>query len=93
VAYSGIRIIVSQHLDRRGLLVLAISLGMGLAISFEPVIVKALPLWLHSVMSSGIIAGGLAAIIVNYVLPGDPEQYFQEEPANVSPYLIDLKDD
>lgn len=70
VASSGIRIIASQNLDRRGLLVLALSLGIGLGVSFEPTIVKALPEWLQGVMSSGIIAGGITAIVLNWVLPG-----------------------
>ncbi|MDN5280398.1 MAG: xanthine permease XanP [Clostridiales bacterium] len=90
VASSGIRIIASQHLDRRGLLVLAISLGVGLAVSFEPTIVKALPLWLQGMISSGIIAGGITAIVVNWLLPGDPEKYLKDEPEEVSPELINF---
>ncbi len=93
VASSGIRIIASQHLDRRGLLVLAISLGTGLGVSFEPMIVKALPLWLQGVMNSGIIAGGLTAIIVNWVLPGDPEKYVGETPVEVGPDILELDEE
>lgn len=93
VASSGIRIIASQHLDRRGLLVLAISLGTGLGVSFEPMIVKALPLWLQGVMNSGIIAGGLTAIIVNWVLPGDTEKYVGENPPEVGPDILELDEE
>lgn len=93
VASSGVRIIASQNLDRRGLLVLAISLGIGLGISFEPTIVKALPLWLQGILSSGIIAGGLTAIIVNRVLPGDSEKYVDEKPESIGSQIIDVEDD
>lgn len=91
VAASGIRIIASQHLDRRGLLVLAISLGTGLAVSFEPGVVKALPLWLQGLMSSGIIAGGLTAIVVNWLLPGDPEKYVGASPEEVGPDILEIE--
>jgi xanthine permease XanP len=75
------------------LLVLAISLGIGLGISFEPTIVKALPLWLQGILSSGIIAGGLTAIIVNRVLPGDSEKYVDEKPESIGSQIIDVEDD
>jgi xanthine permease XanP len=93
VASSGIRIIASQHLDRRGLLVLAISLGTGLAVSFEPLVVKALPLWLQGLMNSGIIAGGLTAIVTNWVLPGDPEKYIGDNPPEVGPDILEVDED
>ncbi|MFZ5952062.1 MAG: solute carrier family 23 protein, partial [Candidatus Rifleibacteriota bacterium] len=93
VASSGIRIIASQHLDRRGLLVLAISLGAGLAVSFEPGVVKALPVWLQSLMSSGIIAGGLTAMLANLLLPGDREKYVGETPSEVGPDIIEVEEE
>ncbi|MDD2998765.1 MAG: nucleobase:cation symporter-2 family protein [Candidatus Riflebacteria bacterium] len=83
VAASGIRIISSQLIDRRGSLIMAVSLAFGLGVSFEPAIVKALPVWSHGMLSSGIIAGGLAAIILNFCLPGDPSAYVPEKPADV----------
>ncbi len=83
VAASGIRIIASQQIDRRGSLIMAVSLAAGLGVSFEPALVKALPLWSHGMLSSGIIAGGLAAIILNFCLPGDPASYVRETPADV----------
>lgn len=83
VAASGIRIIASQHIDRRGSLIMAVSLALGLGVSFEPGLVKALPAWLHGMLSSGIIAGGLAAIILNFLLPGDKSAYVKDQPDEV----------
>lgn len=73
-----------NHLDRRGTLILAVSLATGLGVSFEPALVKAMPQWLHGILSSGIIAGGLAAIVLNFALPGSPAEYLPEQPADVS---------
>lgn len=83
VASSGIRIIASQAIDRRGTLVLAVSLATGLGVSFEPGLVKALPTWMHGIMSSGIIAGGLVAIILNFALPGSPVEYLDDKQPEV----------
>ena len=84
VAASGIRIIATQRIDRRGTLVLAVSLATGLGVSFEPGLVKVLPQWLQGIFSSGIIAGGLTAIVMNFALPGSPAEYLSEKPADVS---------
>ena len=84
VAASGIRIIATQHIDRRGTLILAVSMAAGLGVSFEPALVKALPQSLHGMLSSGIISGGLTAIVLNFALPGSPAEYLQEKPADVS---------
>ncbi len=93
VASSGIRIIASQHLDRRGLLVLAISLGAGLSVSFEPGVIKALPVWLQSLMSSGVIAGGLTAMLTNLLLPGDREKYVGKTSSEVGPDIIEVEEE
>jgi xanthine/uracil permease len=75
------------------LLVLALSLGTGLAVSFEPTLVKALPKWLQGILSSGIIAGGVTAIITNFLLPGDREKYVGDDPSKASPEMFDLNKD
>ncbi len=69
VAAAGIRIIASQALDRRAMLILAVSLGLGLGVTFAPDATAQLPGALNSVLSSGIATGGLAAIVMNLLLP------------------------
>ena len=69
VAAAGIRIIASQALDRRAMLILAVSLGLGLGVTFVPEATAHLPGMLADVLSSGIAAGGLAAILLNLLLP------------------------
>ncbi len=69
VAAAGIRIIASQAIDRRAMLILAISLGLGLGVTFAPEATAQLPGALKDVLSSGIAAGGLTAIVLNLLLP------------------------
>lgn len=68
VAASGIRIIASQNIDRKAVLVLAISFACGLGVELAPEILTQMPSWVKGIFSSGITTGGLTAIIANIVL-------------------------
>lgn len=69
VAAAGIRIIASAEIDRRAVLIMAISFGVGLGVIMVPEILsKASPL-VKSVFGSAITAGGLTAIFMNLILP------------------------
>jgi len=69
IATAGIRIIMRTTLDHRSLLILAVSLGVGIGIGFEPDIMKPLPDAIENVFSSGITSGGLTALVLNIFLP------------------------
>ncbi len=69
VAASGIRIIASSIIDRRGVLIMAISLGLGLGVAFRPEILGIFPQIVKQVFGSAITTGGLTAIFLNIVLP------------------------
>jgi xanthine permease XanP len=69
VAAAGIRIIASQHLDRRAMLILAVSLAMGLGVTFVPESLDNLPQVVKNMFSSGIATGGIFAIGMNLLLP------------------------
>lgn len=71
VAASGIRILARVSMNRRNAVILAISLGLGLGVTFVPELLDALPPLLKSALSSGIAVGGLAALGLNIVLPGE----------------------
>ena len=68
VAAAGIRIIASQKLNRKAVLVLAISLAFGMGVELMPDILKMMPENIRMIFSSGITTGGLVAIISNVVL-------------------------
>lgn len=68
VAASGVRIIASQNITRKGVLVLAISFACGLGVELAPDVLTQAPSWVKGIFSSGITTGGLAAIISNIVI-------------------------
>jgi xanthine permease XanP len=71
VAASGIRILARVPMNRRNSIILAISIGLGLAVTFVPDILDSLPSLVKSTLSSGIAIGGLSALLLNIALPGE----------------------
>lgn len=65
VAAAGMRIIASTKIDRRAVLVLAISFAMGMSVELVPDILSQMPPVVKSIFSSGITTGGLTAMIAN----------------------------
>ncbi|WP_314409931.1 nucleobase:cation symporter-2 family protein [Pseudomonas kuykendallii] len=69
VAAAGIRILARAPLDRRSMLIIAASFGVGLGIAAQPTLLHELPKIVQSLFDSAITCGGLTAIILNLVLP------------------------
>ncbi|ELM3743679.1 purine permease [Aeromonas salmonicida subsp. salmonicida] len=69
IAAAGVRIISREELDRRALMILAVSLAMGLGVAQVPEVLQHLPELAKSVLSYGVATGGLTAIIMNLLLP------------------------
>ena len=69
VAASGINILSGIHLDRRALLIIAISLALGLGVAQGPQILEHLPELFRNIFSSGVATGGIAALLLNIILP------------------------
>lgn len=66
VAASGIRTLSTvSFTDNRNLMVVAISLGVGLIPVAAPTVYDQFPLWFRTIMSSGISAGCVTAILLN----------------------------
>ena len=63
VAASGIRLMGNSGFGRKNLLVVATSLGMGLAVTLEPRILSQFPGWAQQLFGSGIMTGTVAAIV------------------------------
>ncbi|MDQ7915041.1 nucleobase:cation symporter-2 family protein [Pseudomonas sp. 102515] len=72
VAASGINILASVELDRRALLIIAVSLALGLGISQVPEFLAHMPAGLRAVLESGVATGGLCALLMNWFLPETP---------------------
>ncbi|MGU3574622.1 nucleobase:cation symporter-2 family protein [Brucellaceae bacterium C25G] len=69
VAAAGIHILSCINLDRRALLIIAVSLALGLGVAQVPDIVSNLPRGLASVLESGVATGGICAMLLNLLLP------------------------
>lgn len=65
VAAAGVRIIASTKMDRKAVLVLAISFAMGMSVELVPDILSQMPSVIKSILSSGITTGGVTAMIAN----------------------------
>lgn len=68
VAAAGVRIVASQDLNRKAVLVLAASLSFGLGVELMPDVLRQMPQGVQTIFSSGITTGGVVAIISNVVL-------------------------
>ena len=70
VAVAGIKILSCIDLTKRNSIILAVSLGLGLGVTFIPEILQQLPPLVKSIFSSGISTGGITALLLNIFLPG-----------------------
>ena len=69
VAASGINILASVSLDRRALLIIAVSLALGLGVAQVPEFLAHMPSALRNVLESGVATGGICALVLNWFLP------------------------
>ncbi|EMN6089231.1 uracil-xanthine permease [Vibrio cholerae] len=81
IAAAGVRIISRVDLDRRAILIMALSFSMGLGIAQKPEILQFMPEFIKNLFSSGVAAGGITAIVLNLLLP---EVHRNEYAASVS---------
>ena len=65
IAASGVRIVSRERLNRRAIMIMALSLAVGMGVSQQPLILQFAPDWLKTLLSSGIAAGGITAIVLN----------------------------
>ncbi|MCE0828077.1 uracil-xanthine permease family protein [Buttiauxella sp. A2-C2_NF] len=69
IAASGVRIVSREPLNRRAIMIIALSLAVGMGVSQQPLILQFAPDWLKTLLSSGIAAGGITAIVLNLIFP------------------------
>lgn len=68
---SGFRLIHENvTLNHRNMTILAVSVGLGLAVSFRPDALQNLPQDLQTFFGSGLIMGGFTALFLNVLIPG-----------------------
>lgn len=74
VAAAGVKIMATEELNRRNMLIMAVSFGVGLGISMVPEALSQMPPLVQNVFGSAPATGGLTAIILTLILPEDNAQ-------------------
>lgn len=69
VAAAGVRILAQAPLDRRSMLIIATSFGVGLGIAAQPNLLHLMPALIQNLFDSAITSGGLTAIVLCVLLP------------------------
>ncbi|MDL5036364.1 nucleobase:cation symporter-2 family protein [Comamonas resistens] len=67
---AGIRMLGGSADSRRSNLIIAVSLGCGLAVTVRPDLLSKMPAFVREVFGSGITVGALVAVGLNLLLPG-----------------------
>lgn len=68
VAAAGIKIIATQQIDRKAVLVMALSFSFGLSVEMVPEVLQQMPPTISGIFSSGITTGGVVAILSNILI-------------------------
>ncbi|MGY4815015.1 uracil-xanthine permease family protein [Pseudomonas chlororaphis subsp. piscium] len=90
VAAAGVRILAQAPLDRRSMLIIATSFGVGLGIAAQPNLLHLLPKVVQNLFDSAITSGGLTAILMCLLLPEDRAALRDANPARESDTLEPL---
>jgi xanthine permease XanP len=69
VAAAGVRILAQSPLDRRNMLIIATSFGVGLGIAAVPNLLHLMPKLVQNLFDSAITSGGITALVLCLVLP------------------------
>ncbi|WP_256683936.1 uracil-xanthine permease family protein [Halococcus qingdaonensis] len=78
---SGVSIIDRDvDLNHRNTTILAVSVALGLAVEFRPDAIASFPELFQTVLGSGLIMGGISALLLNIVIPGSGDADVEPEP-------------
>ncbi|WP_440771176.1 uracil-xanthine permease family protein [Natronorubrum sp. DTA28] len=84
VAASGVRLIVLHtDLDRRNMVIVAVSLGLGLGVATTPEALSGLPNAAETFFGEPVIMTALSALLLNTFVPGEQSPLF-DTPADES---------
>lgn len=73
VAVAGIKVLASAKLDRRDMLIIATSVGIGIGVSMVPEVLSQLPDFIRNVLISPVAIGAITAIALSLFLPEDTQ--------------------
>jgi NCS2 family nucleobase:cation symporter-2 len=74
IAAAGVKLLSQEVLNRRNMLIIAISLTFGIGLPLAPKVVQYFPTQLAVVMESGIVPAGVFALIMDRMLPREKKK-------------------
>jgi xanthine permease XanP len=89
VATAGVKILAQCELNRRNMLIVAVSIGLGLGVAAVPEVLQELPKTVQNIIGSPVSIGAFSAIILSLFLPDesavDVEEDLTESSTQVDP--------
>ncbi|QBE65873.1 uracil-xanthine permease family protein [Pseudoduganella lutea] len=76
---AGAQMLASVEHSKRNGLIIAVSLGCGLAVSARPELLARMPAIVHEIFGSGISTGAIVASVLNLMLPGREKEALEDE--------------
>lgn len=70
IAVGGFKLLQEVDLNKRNSLLVAVSIGLGLAVVFRPEVLDNFHPTIQTIFQSGMTTGTITAIILNIILPG-----------------------
>ncbi|WP_151703359.1 nucleobase:cation symporter-2 family protein [Nitrincola alkalilacustris] len=95
VAVAGIRVLSNAKLDRRNMIIIAISMGLGIGVASVPEVLQELPTTLANILRSPVAIGAISAITLSLLLPEmkDPTDAIEAQTADDLADTSDENDD
>ncbi|MFX1676558.1 nucleobase:cation symporter-2 family protein [Paraburkholderia sp. A2WS-5] len=84
IVAAGIRMLGKTEQTKRNSLIIAVSIGCGLAVTFRPELLSQFPAFMKEVFGSGITVGALVAVLLNLCLPGRELETYDDDEFEVS---------
>jgi len=78
VAAAGIRILSSVEMNRRSMLIMAVSFGLGLGQALRPELFSQMPKFFQAIFSNPIPMAGISAIILTLIIPRTDSEIAKE---------------
>jgi xanthine permease len=82
---AGVQMLASVEHSKRNGLIIAVSLGCGLAVSARPELLAQMPAIVKEIFGSGISTGAIVAVLLNLVLPGREAEVHDDETEQEEP--------
>ena len=74
VCAIGIQMLVTDGIDQRALVIVALSVGLGRGLAGVPDLLARLPGQWRPLLESGVVVAAVVAVLLNLVLPGRPRR-------------------